>query len=131
MSLNSLVNTIPDVAYKQITVSLEEFGIQGEGITFKEPSVSELYTVHADLEQYLKKADIAADAAFNVAFLALCHVSPEIEPNSESAGELYLKLATMKDPLIFLKLTGVFRREFPWINAWLGSVASKNDSSAE
>lgn len=136
-SLNALVANVRDAgqiglsvditAYCQFPEKDEAGEIIPEIITYREPGVNELYTVLSDLDEYRKRApDIAPDTAFNVALLALCHLTPEPEPNTVSVGELYLALATEKDPLLFLHIVSEFRSRYQWVNQWVSTMREKN-----
>ena len=132
-SLNSLISRVKELQAYTLDVDITPYCEnvpegEREILSFRQPGVNELFGVLAELDAYRKREpDIAPDTAFNVAMMALCHVAPEIEPNTFGVGELYLQLALQKEPLAFLHIQQEFRAAFPWINVWLANIREKKD----
>lgn len=138
-TFNELVDSIEDAKQAVLEVDITLFcanpKTDGEGnilpeiITYREPGVDELFVAMGDIGALRKRSPgIAPDTAFNAAMLALCHLTPEPKPGPDepSAGDLYLRLATQKEPMLFLYLLGKFKERFPWTQFLLAGGSEKN-----
>lgn len=121
LSLGGLVDAIDNQQYETVVVDLREFARNPEDgivLTLREPDTILLHQVAADAFEMKKasKGDWPDNLCWNVAMIALAHVSPQPALGEPPVGKLYMQLADpKKNSKAWSKIAGTFFGKWPYL----------------